>query len=188
MIEYASEVKSLLTMRDVCRQYGIHVNGHAKALCPFHPDTKPSMHVYSGNRGWYCYVCNRGGDVIDFVTGLFNLDFNDAIRKINDDFSLHLPIDSHMSDAERREADRQVLIRKQEQNRRQNERKRLLMVYNAAYDWYAALDIIKSQDAPQGPFDEITPQYAYACQHIDAAWERVQDAAEKLRQFERKGE
>jgi hypothetical protein len=166
--------------------YGIPINGHNKALCPFHADQKPSMHIYPGNRGFYCYVCNKGGSVIDFVMGLFNLDFHDAIRKINSDFGLHLPIDSPLTDAQQQEADRQAYIRKREQERRRNELKTLCTAYSAAYDKYAALDIIMRDEAPKGPYDDISPHYEFACKHIDAAWEEVQDAADRLREFERK--
>lgn len=144
------------------------------------------MHIYPGKRGWYCYVCNRGGSTIDFVMGLFNLDFHDAIRKMNRDFELNLPIDDPLTDAEQREANKQAYKRRQEQKRRRNEQKRLYAAYNAAYDKYAALDIIARDEAPGGPYDEISPQYAYAVSHIDAAWEAVQDAAERLREFEKK--
>lgn len=188
MIDYADTIKTSVTMRSVCSHYGIEVNRHHKALCPFHSDSKPSMHVYDGQKGWYCYVCNRGGSVIDFVMGLFGMEFFDAMRKINSDFNLNLPMDMPLSDAEQREANRAAYIRRQEQKRRQNEQKRLLTAYNAAYDWYAALDIIKQMDAPQGPYDEVTEQYAYALKHIDSAWERVQYAAEQIRKFEQKGE
>ena len=186
MTDYAEQIKSTLPMRSVCSHYGIDVNIRNKALCPFHQDQKPSLHVYPGQKGWFCYVCGRGGSVIDFVMGLFNLDFHDAIRKINADFDLHLPLDNPLTDAEQKEANRQAYQRRKERERRKNEYKRLYTAYSAAYDWYAALDIIKMWDAPEGPYDEITPQYEFACKHIDAAWEEVQDAAERLREFEKK--
>ena len=64
-----------------------------KARCPFHGDHMPSMQVYDGDRGYWCFVCNDGGDVIDFTRKYFRLSFHDAIRRINTDFNLHLPID-----------------------------------------------------------------------------------------------
>ena len=89
--DYANTIKSLLTAEEVCRFYGIEVmNG--KARCPFHHDRSPSMYVYPGKKGWYCFVCNKGGSVIDLVMGLYKLEFKDAMIKLNDDFRLGLSI------------------------------------------------------------------------------------------------
>lgn len=184
MIDYTESIKSSITMRQCVEHYGFEVNRAHKILCPFHSDKNNSCHIYQSK--YKCFACGSHGDVIDFVSNYFNVPFIDAIKKINLDFSLGLPIDKQITDEERKEANRQAYKRRQEQKRRQSELKRLYTAYHAAYDWYAALDIIMLWDAPKGPYDEITPQYAYACQHIDAAWEAVQDAAERLREFEKK--
>lgn len=91
--DYAYTIKSLLTAEEVCRFYGIEVN-NGKARCPFHHDKSPSMILYKGNKGWWCYPCNRGGSVIDLVMQLFNLSFRDAMAKLNDDFHLGLPLEA----------------------------------------------------------------------------------------------
>ena len=49
------------------------------ACCPIHNDKTPSFHIYPDN-SWYCFGCNRGGDVIDFVRVLENIDFRKAIQ------------------------------------------------------------------------------------------------------------
>ncbi len=188
MTDCSDVIRSTVTMRAVCAQYGIEVNRHNKALCPFHSDTKPSMHVYDGKRGWFCYVCNQGGSVIDFTMKLFGLSFIDAARKMNNDFSLGLDLDGELSSEQKREAARLAEQRRRERERHQNRIKQLCTAYDAAMDYYAALDIIVQHDAPQGPYDDVSPQYAYALKHIDSAWERVQYAAEQIRKFEQKGE
>ena len=184
MTDYAEQIKSSVTMQQAIEHYGFTVNRAHKILCPFHSDKRNSCHIYKD--GYKCFSCGAHGDVIDFVSRYFNLSFMDSVKKMNDDFSLGMEIGGTLTDEQKREANRQAYKRRQEQKRRQNELKRLYTAYSAAYDWYAALDIIKLWDAPKGPYDEITPQYAYACQHIDAAWEDVQDAAERLREFEKK--
>ena len=92
-VEYASDIKRFVPMRVLCDRYGITVNRDHKAICPFHPDRSPSMEVYDGSRGWWCFVCNQGGDVIDFTRRYFNLTFRGAMERLNEDFSLHLPLD-----------------------------------------------------------------------------------------------
>lgn len=36
-------------------------------LCPFHEDRRPSLLVYEDTQSYFCFGCNAGGDVIDFV-------------------------------------------------------------------------------------------------------------------------
>ena len=36
-------------------------------LCPFHEDRDPSLVVYPHSRSYFCFACDFGGDVIDFV-------------------------------------------------------------------------------------------------------------------------
>ncbi|MFC1873883.1 CHC2 zinc finger domain-containing protein [Chloroflexota bacterium] len=48
-------------------------------LCPFHSEKHPSFTVYPENQSWYCFSCNRGGDVIDFIRLIENTDFQSAL-------------------------------------------------------------------------------------------------------------
>ena len=53
-----------------------------EGICPFHPDTKPSLKV-NDNKGMYkCFVCGEGGDSITFVMKFKNLEFVDALREL----------------------------------------------------------------------------------------------------------
>lgn len=47
-------------------------------LCPFHQERDPSFTVWPGDGGWYCFGCGKGGDVIDFVMKIENVDFKRA--------------------------------------------------------------------------------------------------------------
>jgi len=86
----AQQIKAALTMRQVVEFYGFVVNRQNLTVCPFHNDAKPSMHIYDGARGWHCFACGTGGDIIDFVSKFFNLNFRDALAKLNNDFNLGL--------------------------------------------------------------------------------------------------
>lgn len=50
--------------------------------CPIHPDKHPSLVVYPAQQSWYCFGCNRGGDVLDFVMTIENLDLRQAVAKV----------------------------------------------------------------------------------------------------------
>lgn len=65
--------------------------GRLKGLCPLHQETSPSFTVYPGNQSWYCFGCNRGGDVFNLVTVKENLSFLDALRWLARRASLSLP-------------------------------------------------------------------------------------------------
>lgn len=89
----AEQIKQAVPMNKAVEFYGFNPNRSGYICCPFHREDTPSLKIYPDNRGWYCFGCNRGGDVIDFVRSLYNLDFPAACKKINDDFALGLNID-----------------------------------------------------------------------------------------------
>lgn len=59
------------------------VGGKAWCLCPFHEDTNPSLCCYEGDKGFFCFSCNKGGDAITLVRELHGLGFKDAVMLIN---------------------------------------------------------------------------------------------------------
>lgn len=186
MDDYADQIKKAVTMHEVVLHYGFTMTHNHKIKCPFHDDNKPSLHIYPKNKGWYCFVCGEGGSSIDFVMKLFNLDFHDAIRKMNDDFRVGIPMDSNQSEKDRKEAERKLAKIRAERKARENERKRLWTIYHAAMDKYTALDLIIRDEAPAGPYDDVSYRFQYACQHIDAAWQEVEEAESKLYEYEQK--
>lgn len=48
-------------------------------LCPFHNEKSPSFHIYPANNNFYCFGCQKGGNVINFVRELDGLSFREAI-------------------------------------------------------------------------------------------------------------
>jgi hypothetical protein len=78
-------VKQSVTTRQVAQSYGISVNRRGMAVCPFHNDKNPSMKV--DNR-FHCFGCQADGDVIDFVSGLFNMGTVGAALKLAQDFGI----------------------------------------------------------------------------------------------------
>lgn len=83
-------VRESITMRQVADAYGISVNRHGMAKCPFHGDSHPSMKVYDGHRGYYCFVCHAGGDVIDFARRHDGLTFEQAVKHLASLFGIVL--------------------------------------------------------------------------------------------------
>lgn len=52
------------------------------ALCPFHPDTQPSLRVNMATGGWRCMACGRGGDLLKFHMLRHGLSFPDACKAL----------------------------------------------------------------------------------------------------------
>lgn len=59
----------------------IKVGRDHKALCPFHADTKPSLHVYRDNHA-YCFVCAKSASSIDIYMQLHSCDFKTAVKAL----------------------------------------------------------------------------------------------------------
>ena len=70
-------VKTSINTREAAARYGVEVNRHGKALCPFHNDRHPSLFVDDDH--YHCYACGEHGDVIDFTAtapSIFSVDFS----------------------------------------------------------------------------------------------------------------
>lgn len=83
-------IKEAVPMREAVVQYGFEPDRVGRICCPFHDDQNPSLRLYEGSGGWWCFVCNEGGSVIDFTAKLFGLSFLQAAKKLDHDFSLGL--------------------------------------------------------------------------------------------------
>ena len=78
-------VKQTVTTRQAVEMYGIRVNRHGMAVCPFHNDRNPSMKV---DKRFHCFACQADGDAVDFVSRLFGLPSKEAAMKLADDFGI----------------------------------------------------------------------------------------------------
>ena len=67
-------------MRDALAHYGIQVDRAGFAACPFHHDKHPSMKIYPGDRGYYCFVCHEGGDPLRFIQRMEGGGFAEAVK------------------------------------------------------------------------------------------------------------
>ncbi len=55
---------------------------HYKGLCPFHPDTNPSLIVNEERNLFHCFGCGAGGDVYQFFMKFHNCTFHHAVREL----------------------------------------------------------------------------------------------------------
>ncbi|MDQ2087236.1 DNA primase [Herbivorax sp. ANBcel31] len=60
-------------------------------LCPFHNEKTPSFYVDPLKQLYYCFGCGNGGSVIQFIMGVENLDYVEAIKLLADKAKILLP-------------------------------------------------------------------------------------------------
>ena len=100
--EHYEADKASVTVPDVGRMYGLEINRNGKALCPFHNDHHPSLKLYAER--FKCFACGTSGTVIDLAAQLLGLTPADAVRRLNADFGLNLPLEREATPEEALEA------------------------------------------------------------------------------------
>ena len=178
MSKYSDIIRSLVTVPQAVQFYMPSVNiVRGRIPCPLHNGSDRNMSLQ--DRFFHCFVCNESGDVIKLVMHLFDCSYQDAIKRINDDFRLGLPLDggslykTHMLDKKYRE-----FMRKREQEKAEESQKEA--EYHAALDIWCLYDKWRRDYAPIAVFEEFDPRYVMAIKNIDAASERVNDALHNL--------
>ena len=132
-----------------------------KALCPFHGDKHPSMSFSQGR--FHCWACNAQGDSVEFVAKLFNEKPIEAVRRLNNDFCLNLPLEGKFTPEQREQA------RKRKEKKALTER--FLRTLEAAQKRLSAVhrELFRiSQNPPEMAADrDFTNEYAFAVQWVD---------------------
>ena len=150
-------VKGNVTARQAAEMYGIRVNRHGMAVCPFHNDKNPSMKV---DKRFHCFACQADGDAVDFVSRLFGLPSREAAVKIANDFGIGY-------DSGRKPSVRARIREPTPEQKYQQEENRC---YKVLSDYYHLLREWKEQYAPKQPEDEWHPLFVEALQresHIE---------------------
>ncbi|MEF9880508.1 MAG: CHC2 zinc finger domain-containing protein, partial [Clostridia bacterium] len=92
MNNYAEIIRQRVPTSALIASLGLKRNHAGFICCPFHGEDTPSLRIYEGSRGWCCFGCNASGSVIDFVMRWYDIGYQQALIKLNYDFSLGLPI------------------------------------------------------------------------------------------------
>jgi len=56
------------------------------AKCPFHAEKTGSLCLYPEGRGYYCFGCNKGGDVISLAQQVLGLTFIEAVKYLTPEY------------------------------------------------------------------------------------------------------
>lgn len=151
-------VKARVSCRELMEANGIRVNRHGFCVCPFHGDKDASLKIYGSGRGWVCYGCHKGGDVINLAKLLYNVGFKDAIARLNDQFKLGLSLDEEPPKKEMLA----WLARKQRKNAEQRKAQKQAEADETEYWWWFErwqfLDELCAELEPK-PGEEWSPAF-----------------------------
>ena len=115
-----AEVKAKIDLVKIVQEYVrlTKKNRDFVGLCPFHQEDTPSFTVHPDKQSWYCFGCQRSGDVFTFVELIEKTDKRGSLQML----------------AERAGVELQKLT--PEQKDRSDQRKRVLAVLKLAAQYY----------------------------------------------------
>lgn len=85
--DYLHYIRENVPLADICRKLDLFITGrgmHTRALCPFHNDRTPSLHIYQDH--YHCYACQAHGDLFTLVQKVRGIDFQESITWVEEQF------------------------------------------------------------------------------------------------------
>lgn len=81
------ELKQIIDMASLAAKLNIPLTGEGKALCLWHDDRNPSLHLYQHNA--YCFSCKKSADAIELTQKVTGLDFKSTISFLEESTQLN---------------------------------------------------------------------------------------------------
>ena len=160
-------VKQSVTMRQIAEMYGYKVNRSGFMKCCFHSDKKPSMKVYDGQGGYNCFVCHKGGDIIQFVREHDHLEFEPAVRLIAEHFGIPIASEGHtLTEKERKQFLKRKAEQKAAEDASEKAKERLQTLSHEIHD-------LQSKQAQFQPLGPVWCWMQKAIERLEHEWEFV---------------
>lgn len=155
--DIAADIRDTVTMDEVLSMYAPQVpTKNHRCPCPFH-DGHDYNFSYT-QHGYRCFVCGATGDVITFVKEVLGCPTRvDAMKRINYDFHLNLPIGANSTS----EISTEMLKRREARKTRDAAIRAWWDEYHRLWDEWTELDKIRLTADPE------SEDYAYAVHRID---------------------
>ena len=151
-------IKGSVDILDAAGRYGLEVNRHKKALCPFHNDNNPSL-SFKWQR-FKCFACGAGGDVIDLVSYLANTTPLETVRELGLTYGLRIDPDKPAPTNEVMGRTRQQAEKKAFSQWIKDAGFTLAYYYRLLSDW-------RGKYAPKAPDDELHPRFIESLHELD---------------------
>jgi DNA primase len=86
------EIKNKLDIIEIVQKYvKLRLVGkYYTGICPFHKETKPSFYVSPEMQIFKCFGCGEGGDVIKLLMKIENLNFDQVLEKLKDEYGFDI--------------------------------------------------------------------------------------------------
>ncbi|MCX7971674.1 MAG: DNA primase [bacterium] len=90
MHDIVNQIKKAIDYRDFFSRFLKlkKVGSTHMSLCPFHPDSQPSLSIDLERGLWYCFGCNKGGDIFNFIMEMEGCNFLESVKCIADMLSI----------------------------------------------------------------------------------------------------
>lgn len=169
MINIKAEILYQIPIDTLLQHFGLTPQ-HGFIRCPFHQDDTASCRIYKNTNTFFCFGCKKGGNVIDFAMGMYNLGFMDTLRRLNDDFHLDVfATKRKRTMRERIDADKRARDYARTRSEKETKRKLVFIAYWYAFDVWRALCRCKEIFAPKTPDEDLHPMFVHALLFLDLA-------------------
>ena len=107
MVRYSDalidEIKVNNDILDIISQYVIlkRSGRNFLGLCPFHKEKTPSFSVSPDKQIFHCFGCGMGGDVINFICKIENVNYREAIEILAEKAGITLPASDNNQDSKK---------------------------------------------------------------------------------------
>jgi DNA primase len=71
------------------------------AVCPFHPDSSPSLTISPEKGLFHCFGCGEGGDVFKFLMTIERIEFPEAVRRLAEEAGVKISGERRSDDLSR---------------------------------------------------------------------------------------
>ena len=175
-----STIKESVSALQAAEMLGLKPDKAGRCCCLWHADKHPSMKLYDGDRGCYCFSCHNGGSVIDMVQQANSCSFWEAVEWLNRAFHLGLPLDRPMDKNAAEEAQRA-------RKRKQEEREQCKAIERMEFDLYVLcgrlldeLEADKERYRPRSANEEWDERFVNAVRMIPKVEEIADDLATRV--------
>lgn len=155
--DIAAEIREAVTMEDVICAYTPSVTvRNRRCPCPFH--NGKDLNFSFTRTGYKCFVCGASGDVISYAKDILGLHSRvDAMKQLNKDFRLNLPINGTISAIQ--SAD--LALKRAEREKKEKAHAEWEETYHLLWAEWIACDTAKRTADPE------SAEYANAVKRID---------------------
>ena len=164
---YTDIIRSRISAEELARDYGIQTGRDGRCRCIFCEGARDdTLKMYPGDRGYFCFRCHERGDVISLYRKLTGAGFTQAVRDLNDQYGIGLPLDGGDEKAIEK-AKREAEERKRRRAEEQAKKRKLFEDWMDAAD---AVDIMEQNKVIAAPKTRDEPwrqRFVIALKYLD---------------------